>query len=138
MKLKLDFSELTKIAYRMMPEGIDFTLTPLIIDSKNIDANFDMSEEIEQTFRIDHKKLIGHYLSDLANIGYMLTIEERKILNKYGAWMEALILEKIPPLTTAQVRFVNVHKGVAEVESEFERIWVKVIQVRSALKEHHQ
>ena len=138
MKLKLDFYGLTEIAYRMMPEGIDFTLTPLIIDSKNIDANFDMSEEIEQTFRTDHKKLIGHYLSDLANIGYMLTIEERKILNKYGAWMEALILEKIPPLTTAQVRFVNVHKGGAEVESEFERIWVKVIQVRNALKAHHQ
>ena len=138
MKLKLDLSGLNEIAYRMMPEGIDFTLPPLVIDSKIIDANFDMSEEIEQTFRIDHKKLIGHYLSDLANIGYMLTIEERNILNKYGAWMEALISEEIPPLTSAQRRFINVHKGLEEVESEFERIWVKVIRVRNALKAHNQ
>ncbi|EMJ9288205.1 DUF413 domain-containing protein [Raoultella ornithinolytica] len=134
MKLKLDFSGLTEIAQKMMPEGIDFTLSSLMIDSENIDVNFDMSREIEQSSRDDHKNLIGHYLSDLAIIGYLLTFNERKILNKYGAWMEALISEEIPPLTSAQRRFINVHKGLEEVESEFERIWIKVIQVRSALK----
>lgn len=138
MKLKIDFTELNEIAKKMMPEGIKFTITPLVAESKSNDAGFDMCGEIEESHRDDHKNLIGHYLSDLAMIGYVFTFDERKILNKYGAWMEALIAEKIPPLTTAQVRFINAHKGLEEVESEFEHLWMKVIQVRETLKENQQ
>ncbi|WP_323061059.1 MULTISPECIES: DUF413 domain-containing protein [Aeromonas] len=134
MKLNLDFSGLTEIAQRMMPEGIEFTFTPLVAESKSADGGFDIREEIEESSRDDHKNLIGHYLSDLAKIGYLFTVDERKILNKYGAWMEALTSKKIPPLTTAQVRFINVHEGLENAESEFERIWCKVIQARNALK----
>ena len=45
---------------------------------------------------------IGKYLSYFAAIGWMLTERERKILNKYGVWMEALIDGIIEPFINEQ------------------------------------
>ena len=57
--------------------------------------------------------------------------EELKIINKYGAWMEALADRKIEPITPEQKRFVDVSVGIAEPKSEYEKIWRKIPQARN-------
>lgn len=80
-----------------------------------------------------HKELIGKHLSDIAKIGYKLTKRERTILNKYGAWMEALISSQITPFTLEQTRFIEVSKGQAEAKTEFELTWINVIKARQQI-----
>jgi uncharacterized protein YifE (UPF0438 family) len=56
--------------------------------------------------------------------------EETELLSRYGFWLEALAQGDVQPLTPAQQRFVEVHKGEAEPESTFERAWWKLLKRR--------
>ena len=50
----------------------------------------------------DHLKYLGEPISDINSLGNIFSEEELKIINKYGAWMEALADRKIEPITTEQ------------------------------------
>jgi len=51
------------------------------------------------------------------------TEEEQKLLLKYGAWLDALMLGKIEPLTDSQRKFVEMCGGKRHPETKFELVW---------------
>ena len=75
-------------------------------------------------------KYLGKPISDINSLRDIFSEEELKIINKYGAWMEALADRKIEPITPEQKRFVEVSIGNAEPKSEFEKIWIKIFHAR--------
>lgn len=138
MKLCLDFSDLTHLAERMMPEGLNFSLKPYSSVFLPKDIELAVGKDInliELDYHDAHKALIGQYLPDLARIGYLLTERERSILGKYGAWMEALADGRILPFTPEQKRFIFVGEGKADAHTEFEKVWQNVIKVRQEIRE---
>ena len=76
----------------------------------------------------DHLKYLGQPISDINSLRKIFSEEELKIINNYGAWMEALVDRKIEPITPEQKRFVDVSIGIAEPKSEYEKIWMKIFQ----------
>ncbi len=66
-------------------------------------------------------KYLGKPISDINSLRDIFSEEELKIINKYGAWMEALADRKIEPITPEQKRFVEVSIGNAEPKSEFKK-----------------
>jgi len=70
-------------------------------------------------------------MSDINSLRKIFSEEELKIINKYGAWMEALVDRKIEPITPEQKRFVDVSIGIAEPKSEYEKIWMKIFYARN-------
>ena len=79
----------------------------------------------------DQLKYLGKPISDINSLGNIFSEEELKIINKYGAWMEALADRKIEPITPEQKRFVDVSAGIAEPKSEYEKIWMKIFYARN-------
>jgi len=79
----------------------------------------------------DHLKYLGQPISDINSLRNICSEEELKIINKYGAWMEALADQKIEPITPEQKRFVDVSAGIAEPKSEYEKIWMKIFYARN-------
>ena len=79
----------------------------------------------------DHLKYLGKSISDINSLGNIFSEEELKIINKYGAWMEALAEHKIKPITPEQKRFVEVSIGIEEPQSEYEKLWMKIFQARN-------
>ena len=79
----------------------------------------------------DQLKYLGKPISDINSLGNIFSEEELKIINKYGAWMEALAGREIEPITPEQKRFVDVSVGIAEPKSEYEKIWMKIIHARN-------
>ena len=79
----------------------------------------------------DHLKYLGQPISDINSLRNIFSEEELKIINKYGAWMEALADREIEPITPEQKRFVDVSVGIAEPKSEYEKIWMKIIHARN-------
>lgn len=75
--------------------------------------------------RQQHRDLIGVPADGLAHLGYLLTEEERRFLNKYGAWLEALAKGAIQPLSPEQSAFVRVAAGEAEPSAFAELLWLK-------------
>lgn len=56
---------------------------------------------------------------------------ERRLLLRYGRWLEALSAGIVQALTPEQERFVRVARGSEEPQTEFERAWIKVAQLRA-------
>ena len=79
----------------------------------------------------DQLKYLGKPISDINSLGNIFSEEELKIINKYGAWMEALADRKIEPITPEQKRFVDVSIGIAEPKSVYEKIWMKIFHARN-------
>ena len=79
----------------------------------------------------DQLKYLGKSISDINSLGNIFSEEELKIINKYGAWMEALAEHKIKPITPEQKRFVEVSIGIEEPQSEYEKLWMKIFQARN-------
>ncbi|XEI31261.1 DUF413 domain-containing protein [Aeromonas veronii] len=136
MKLHLDFSSLIELADRIMLIRVDFSLTPYsrrlwLREIESGIVNDDLLDELRNND--EHTTLIGKHLSDLARIGFMLTMEDRKILGKYGAWMEALIYGHISPCTLGQKRFILTAEKILEPKNEIERLWQSVMNVRRDL-----
>lgn len=79
----------------------------------------------------DHLEYLGKPISDINSLRKIFSEEELTIINKYGAWMEALAEHKIKPKTAEQKRFVDVSIGFAEPQSEYELIWMKIFYARN-------
>jgi uncharacterized protein (DUF697 family)/uncharacterized protein YifE (UPF0438 family) len=79
----------------------------------------------------DHLKYLGQPISDINSLRNLFSGEELKIINKYGAWMEALADHKLKPKTAEQKRFVEVALGFVEPKSNYEKIWMKIFQARN-------
>ena len=79
----------------------------------------------------DHLKYLGKPVSDIDSLRNIFSGEELKIINKYGAWMEALAEHKIKPITPEQKRFVEVSIGFEEPQSGYEKLWMKIFQARN-------
>jgi uncharacterized protein YifE (UPF0438 family) len=60
---------------------------------------------------------------------------ERELLARYGRWLEALASGAVAPATPGQEQFVKVARGERDPETDFERVWVKVIQQRAVAVE---
>lgn len=76
-------------------------------------------------------KYLGKPISEINSLRNIFSEEELKIINKYGAWMEALAGREIEPITSEQKRFVEVSMGNVEPKSEYEKIWMKILYVRN-------
>ncbi len=61
----------------------------------------------------------------------VLNDHERKSLDRYGYWLEALAYGTIEPVTPEQRHFVQVAMGEAEPITEFETTWVKYCEARA-------
>jgi len=85
----------------------------------------------QETENEDHLRYLGKPISDINSLRKIFSEEELKIINKYGAWMEALVDRKIEPITPEQKRFVDVSIGIAEQKSEYEKIWMKIFYARN-------
>jgi hypothetical protein len=59
---------------------------------------------------------------------------ERGLLSRYGRWMEALSAGAIRPLTPEQEQFVRVAHGEAEPQTDFERVWRKLVRSRKPIE----
>ena len=79
----------------------------------------------------DHLEYLGKPISDINSLRNIFSEEELNIINKYGAWMEALADRKIEPITPEQKRFVEVSIGIEEPKSKYEKIWMKIFQARN-------
>ena len=47
--------------------------------------------------------------------------EEAQLISRYGHWLDALANGRLQPITTAQIRFLSVHRGEVEALSAYER-----------------
>jgi hypothetical protein len=54
---------------------------------------------------------------------------ERDLLLRYGRWLESLSSGRLQPLTPEQEHFVRVCRGGEIPSTEFERVWMKFLQV---------
>jgi len=75
--------------------------------------------------RKEHLRFIGKPLSRLNDIAYLLPEDHICLLERYGAWMEALVSKEIKPLTKAQKRFIQAVNGNRFVKSSNGRITEK-------------
>jgi hypothetical protein len=71
----------------------------------------------------DAKDLIGKPASELPRVAYLLEEEHRNILAKYGAWLEALALERIEPSNPMQNRFMATVRGIELPMTPYEKAW---------------
>lgn len=78
---------------------------------------------------------LQHHWAYLRKSGYLVgrdvdesrfTANELSLIDKYGAWMEALERQGLRPLTAAQERFVQVCRGVAQPVTPLELAWKKL------------
>ena len=59
---------------------------------------------------------------------------ERRLLAKYGRWMEALSAGAVLPLTPEQEQFVRVARGEEPPRTDFERVWMKNVASRQPIQ----
>lgn len=71
-----------------------------------------------------HKKFRAIRMTLQDPVKEHLSPETIAILEKYGAWMQALIKRSIPPTTLDQVQFIKVADGKCAPESNHERAWL--------------
>ena len=57
---------------------------------------------------LEHGKYLGRPLRDLKELADWIPSNEIYLLEKYGAWMEALVRQEIKPVTEDQKRFIKV------------------------------
>ncbi|MCW7551602.1 DUF413 domain-containing protein [Endozoicomonas gorgoniicola] len=90
---------------------------------------------MDKSKREQHIKFIGKSLSDIASIGWLLTVRERNVLQKYGAWMEALMNGSLQPVTEEQEHFISAASGKIKATTEYELIWKRVLSIRKEYSE---
>ena len=76
----------------------------------------------------EHDEYLKKKDFDLGDAEGLFDPNEVKMLRRYGHWLEALASWEIEPFTREQERFVEVAHGELEPESEFERLWLKLIE----------
>ena len=59
-----------------------------------------------------HSKFLGKPLASLKEISGLIPNDQLFLLEQYGAWMEALVKNKIKPLTEEQKQFIQVAVGI--------------------------
>ncbi len=79
---------------------------------------------------IDHTAMLRRHDFVLPTNG-ALNERERRLLLRYGRWLEALSSGHIQPLTPEQEHFVRVCRGGDTPNTEFERAWVKFSRLRA-------
>ena len=79
---------------------------------------------------IEHEKFLGKPLPGLNELVEWLPQDQICLLEKYGAWMEALIRQEIKPFTEDQKNFVKVVIENKPVENSFEKAWTNAAYVR--------
>ena len=80
-----------------------------------------------------HFKFLGKPLASLNEISGLIPRDQLFLLEQYGAWMEALVKNKIKPLTKAQKRFIQVAYGNRNGSTRFEKAWInsKILKNRN-------
>ena len=58
--------------------------------------------------------------------------QERKLLIRYGHWLDALAKGKIQPITSAQQRFLKADSGEEPPKTAFEIAWKKLKDQRAS------
>ena len=79
---------------------------------------------------IEHGKYIGKPLRDLKELADWIPSNEIYLLEKYGAWMEALVRQEIKPVTEDQKRFIKVVNENGPLENSFEKAWGNAVYAR--------
>ena len=79
---------------------------------------------------IEHGKYIGKPLRDLKELVDWIPSNQIYLLEKYGAWMEALVRQEIKPVTEDQKRFIKVVNGNGPLENSFEKAWGNAVYAR--------
>ena len=79
---------------------------------------------------LEHGKYIGKPLRDLKELVGWIPSNEIYLLEKYGAWMEALIRQEIKPVTEDQKRFIKVVNENGPLENSFEKAWGNAVYAR--------
>lgn len=79
---------------------------------------------------LEHGKYIGRPLRDLKELADWIPSNEIYLLEKYGAWMEALVRQEIKPVTEDQKRFIKVVNENGPLENSFEKAWGNAVYAR--------
>ncbi len=79
---------------------------------------------------LEHGKYIGRPLRDLKELADWIPSNEIYLLEKYGAWMEALVKQEIKPVTEDQKRFIKVVNENGPLENSFEKAWGNAVYAR--------
>ena len=79
---------------------------------------------------LEHGKYLGRPLRDLKELADWIPSNEIYLLEKYGAWMEALIRQEIKPVTEDQKRFIKVVNENGPLENSFEKAWGNAVYAR--------
>ena len=78
-----------------------------------------------------HSKFLGKPLASLNEISGLIPRDQLFLLEQYGAWMEALVKNKIKPLTEDQEQFIQVAVGGRCGKTSFEKAWINSVIVRN-------
>ena len=78
-----------------------------------------------------HFKFLGKPLASLNEISGLIPKDQLFLLEQYGAWMEALVKNKIKPLTEDQKQFIQVAIGGRCGKTSFEKAWINSVIVRN-------
>ena len=78
-----------------------------------------------------HFKFLGKPLASLNEISGLIPRDQLFLLEQYGAWMEALVKNKIKPLTEDQKQFIQVAIGSRCGKTSFEKAWINSVIVRN-------
>ena len=79
---------------------------------------------------LEHGKYLGKPLRDLKELADWIPSNEIYLLEKYGAWMEALVRQEIKPVTEDQKRFIKVVNENGPLENSFEKAWGNAVYAR--------
>ena len=79
---------------------------------------------------LEHGKYLGRPLRDLKELADWIPSNEIYLLEKYGAWMEALVRQEIKPVTEDQKRFIKVVNENGPLENSFEKAWGNAVSAR--------
>jgi len=95
-------------------------------DCSQIQINEPPIEYTQKTEIEKHKEYLRHSFQIICS-HRIVNAEEIEILHTYGAWMEALYLEKIKPITEKQKAFLKqIEKGTSP-EATIGKAWFKYI-----------
>ena len=78
-----------------------------------------------------HFKFLGKPLASLNEISGLIPKDQLFLLEQYGAWMEALVKNKIKPLTEDQEQFIQVAVGGRCGKTSFEKAWINSVIVKN-------
>ena len=79
-----------------------------------------------------HFKFLGKPLASLNEISGLIPKDQLFLLEQYGAWMEALVKNKIKPLTEDQKQFIQVAIGKLPGDTCFENAWINSLIVKNS------